>query len=594
MFDLLQLAGAQTLGKGRDLLAAGGLSNVSRETAAGTVVYSGRVTDSFNFVDHPGMTVSADESELLSFRCDCPEGRRAKRFCEHCAALALKVYGDVFAAQTDHAAIPAENAADAAVVADAEARPTIPEADMPISEISYSFCNSQEDLYPYDDAPQIPLERFQLVYGKNAISQMMFETQGEWGGNCYGVSTTAAMFFVDENDVDVQDFSEKAKHAQDLTIYSMQRSWRMTLLDFIEAMQISQFSFESCLKKQQTFERPLPAVLKEIVDETNRFSATHSDPIVLSIHGEIGGHAILPYAYRDLSSREGVVYIYDPNSPGKTKYMYLTKDHEGNFTDWSYEIQSYPDPVIYQVANQSEVGYSMFKRYQGDWDDRGSVTPIQAMFKVCRGAYVTDGAGAPVVRVGKDQIEIFREDVVQCRFDRANKPDEPVLFWMLPGTYHVVLEDPEVASLRVKLAQRDQFLTLETEAREAELTVSDAEEKNCALVCEAEKPYEIRMVSSLEHAYKEVSLTGVTGENGLSFAQTHGVLYGNGVEESAELYLDGRRMPVQLIQPMEQPVEAPLTEPEQPAQQTLPNMVLTVDAVQPDEPDADADGEPEA
>ena len=70
MFDLLQLAGAQTLGKGRDLLAAGGLSNVSRETAAGTVVYSGRVTDSFNFVDHPGMTVSADESELLSFRCD--------------------------------------------------------------------------------------------------------------------------------------------------------------------------------------------------------------------------------------------------------------------------------------------------------------------------------------------------------------------------------------------------------------------------------------------------------------------------------------------------------------------------------------------
>ena len=154
----------------------------------------------------------------------------------------------------------------------------------------------------------------------------------------------------------------------------------------------------------------------------------------------------------------------------------------------------------------------MFKRYQGDWDDRGSVTPIQAMFNVCRGAYVTDGAGAPVVRVGKDQIEIFREDVVQCRFDRANKPDEPVLFWMLPGTYHVVLEDPEVASLRVKLAQRDQFLTLETEAREAELTVSDAEEKNCALVCEAEKPYEIRMVSSLEHAYKEVSLTGVTGQ----------------------------------------------------------------------------------
>ena len=58
----------------------------------------------------------------------------------------------------------------------------------------YSVCNSS-DSFKYDKKYKIPLDRYQEVFGKCYTKHIYKQNIEDWGGNCFGMTTTAALFY---------------------------------------------------------------------------------------------------------------------------------------------------------------------------------------------------------------------------------------------------------------------------------------------------------------------------------------------------------------------------------------------------------------
>ena len=436
---------------------------------------------------------------------------------------------------------------DSALLAEALAEaPAEPVAQEPIytrglpvgryARIHYAFNNSRAMLYPGIEDPKIPLERYELMYGKNQRSRMFFDTQGSWGGNCYGMSSTLTMLTSDDCPYLVSDFENEAELPSALTIGSFHRDWRVSLLGFIEAMQIGQSCRDLQLALSETLAMPVNEKFRKIIELVKNNNETNTQPIIMGIFRPGGGHEIYPYDYYDLSDRQGVLLISDPNYSWEPRYMFLTKDENGEVIDWRYQGQD--DPVrVYCGSENGRCGFSMLNDYQKAWEMRGVLSKEHAVFGGERGTALYDAADSCVVRLGRDTVEILRDDVVQIMTTDGAQEDQQLRFWLNAGTYTIRREDPELETLSFRFAHVDQYAVVQTDASEVSFTVQDELETNLIEIAEQQKHYSIRLYSSIEGDYPDAALEGVTGSEGLTFGQIEGELYGVGLGDDTTVKL---------------------------------------------------------
>ncbi len=88
--DLSRYVNSQTLAQAEAICRDGQVNHLNgQQQKDGSTELTGKCVDSFQFVDHPRVLLSADGDRVLHHACDCPAARAGAGMCAHCAALVL-------------------------------------------------------------------------------------------------------------------------------------------------------------------------------------------------------------------------------------------------------------------------------------------------------------------------------------------------------------------------------------------------------------------------------------------------------------------------------------------------------------------------
>ena len=199
-----------------------------------------------------------------------------------------------------------------------------------IHKYSYAFSNESR-AFSYPLLYRFPLERFQLIYGDDFAKKMKaidFGGGAYWSGNCYGLATTAAMLARAGSGVTAVDFRSGASRPGELQVSDTNSKWGLTLTQFIEAMQISQYSATFATTRKQNRNQ-----LSSLLSAMSAFEEGGFGPLVICVYGEdrngnYSGHALLAY---HLDGQR--LYVYDCNYPNDgNRYITISENR------WSYPI----------------------------------------------------------------------------------------------------------------------------------------------------------------------------------------------------------------------------------------------------------------
>ncbi len=585
------------------LVADGRIFRFRQErTDDGRIRLSGRYADHFNFVDRAQVIVSADGSCVDSSRCDCAGSRSTTSFCCHCAALLLLLEEQeepapaVSAAVSFRAYTPAgqsepetEPAPEEAESAPADAAPMLESAGDPapaIGDLSYSFVNCQADLYPGDPDPEIPRERFELVFGRNMMAKRLYKKYGRWQGSCYGMVSSSSMFYHPGNNVSVPDFRRSASVPAQLRLSDRNRGLDLTLHSFIEAMHISQMGTAVGLCRNSNLSRSLSERLETLVEKVRSFEATGTAPVMMEVYQNEryqGGHAVLPFRYEKLDRLRSRLHIYDPNIPHLVRFCELRQDRAGNYQSWRFLMA---DNTEYSSDTGGVISYLAHEVYQGAWDRRGG-EPTAALFSTNNeDLSLQDEAGTEVLKISGGKMQSLREDVIPVRVTDGEGSGYARECWVSPGTYRVINEDPDCALCFAFTGEKGE-IEVETEAEEAFVTIDDEEEVQKVEFREKCKAFLVRIATFA----KEVLLKGTSSALGtiiesllLNFLRLRGLV----LDDVDSFQIDGEDADVTgYLEELEAELE------EEPEEEDEELLIANSAAPAPDAPEADDPGEAE-
>ena len=399
-----------------------------------------------------------------------------------------------------------------------------------LEDLTYQFPNSREG-FEYAPDYKMGYKPYEFVFGDRAVARAYFETDDAWGGNCYGMSLTSALLFKSDSGVTLQDFNAGASSPADLTIKSSAGRGNeisgMSLLDFIEAMQVSQKA--SIVQNNINSNRNK---LPELCGGVQSFQKTGNNPVIIALARRKSGHAVLGYSITEISDSEAHLNIYDSNFPGEERYITLYKSN-GAYTGWAYNMN-----------NQEQWG----SHYEGSWisyityseacqalTNHGGAVPDYS--KVClflntENALILDADGNQLARIQEGDLRSERSDVypmLNMTSAANNNAEKSYTVWLPVNIYSIVNQDPNIDRLRLKMVNLEQYAMIETEADKVTLYVDDRNKANCVILEEPGKYYDVALYSSLSDTEKTVNLKGVTGAdvapgNEMSFAQIGGKL----------------------------------------------------------------------
>lgn len=524
--DLKQYCTKAVTDEGFRLYKAQGILELSSApTAEGALLLKGKCVDSFNFVDRPWLLVDSEGMQLQDFGCDCPQWRLERSFCAHCAAL---VFGQQEHPVADGSLLASEREDDGECIV------SIKEQSGPgVMDLSYKFCNSSYDLYPFERSPRIPLERFIQVYGDNARARALFNNVRSWGGSCFGFISSASMLYQPDSDMELLDFNPDAQLPSQLELTDRSGKLGMTLHSLIEALQIMQHG--NYVWRYGT--------LDQLAAGTEAFQNGKGEPVGMAIYSAPGshdGHAILPFRLERTDGAEDILHIYDPNRPLKTRFGYLEKNEAGSYINWRFAMSN----KTYGSKTGGELYLGFYKIYKEAWDRRGG--DAKNLLYLKPGMAVLDAAGTLLARATQNGVETFCDDMHPIRVAGCG-PDEDLSLSVPAGAFRVTLEDPELEELKVQLLGIDLTVDLATTAREAEISVDDETKTVFARIVASEAKYSVEILNTLGVAEENTVLTGMTGQQALHLIQQDSRLYASGLTEQAALCINSASTPLTVI-----------------------------------------------
>lgn len=507
---------------------------------SGGILLQAKVTDSFNFVDHPWVELDIAEKAVSRFRCDCPAWRTSRRFCAHCAALVLELEEPQLVSMSASAEPDQTDVPPAGVLAE--------EGDAPdLRDLSYAFCNSAWDLYPRAKKPRIPLERYKQVFGDNARARFLYHMVGPWSGSCFGMVASASMLQQPESGICTADFSPDARIPSELALSDFSEALDMTLHTFIEAMHILQYS---PVINSQVWENLLdPQCMENLAQRVAAFQRGEAAPVCMCIWEapQKGGHAVLPYRLEKVSEREDVLHIYDPNWPMVTRYAYLNKDEEGRYLNWRFAMDNH---MAYSSETGGQLSMDYYEIYKKEWDSRGG-SGGGDLLSIQAGVAVMDRNGTVLARATEAGVESYRDDIFPI-LNRDGAADGAVMISLPAGSYTIRLEDSEQNELTVYLAGIDLSVEMTTTAREAVVGVEDGDMIAFAQITEPDARYTVEILNTAGLTSEEIQLIGITGQEGMCLLQKQGQLYGSGLANRTSLYINDAPVALERIGQLEE------------------------------------------
>lgn len=180
-----------------------------------------------------------------------------------------------------------------------------------IASDSYNFANYYASFgykKPFISPYTIPKETYQSVFGITK-GQAIFDNDIDktWGGSCFGMSATSAMFY--KGYLDESDYTTDCVHDIETP-----KSSQHAITKLIEQFQIIQYSDEVWSEQNTTRD------MSDVIERVKVFEETGQNPIVLILSGttnsgEVVKHAVMPYHIETISDNEYHMYIYDCDYP---------------------------------------------------------------------------------------------------------------------------------------------------------------------------------------------------------------------------------------------------------------------------------------
>ena len=346
------------------------------------------------------------------------------------------------------------------------------------------------------------------MYGDTLKSTAVYLSKLGEGGNCFGMATTAALFFVPNNGVNVKDYRSGAGSAYDL--YRTNKSNAgLTVEDFIMCMQVGQ---NVTTKKTISGKN-----LKQLIDNIEYQCYNLNRPVYIAVRGNYNGkeagHALLAYGYERVNYNTYRVFVIDSNHVGKTCDLYLKKNDNGDFESWSYEIF---DGIVWGTGRKNaKIAYLNYSEYKSVWDNRGKLAKADKNLFVTNAAdfSIFDIYGNIVAEVDNGILVNDNTEIIRIEYDELNPDYDNVetyySFYVPSDLYTLKCNDTDIEELRVILSGDMLSADVTTTADEVTLCADDASDICSAMVSsDGEETYQIALSTNKNGETETINYDG--------------------------------------------------------------------------------------
>ena len=416
-------------------------------------------------------------------------------------------------------------------------KPAPPNMSQVMNQISYSFPNHERG-FGYPDPYCFPLKIFQMVFGDTAKAQSEYEDMKErgWGGNCFGMAATAGMIYEPGDGISTSLFSPSATMISQLTSGMRNDVWNLTLTEFIETSFLTQCTPELSKLKTENGNK-----LSEVVNLLSQTQETGRKPVLIGIKPEAGkgGHAVLGYGISD-----DRILIYDSNYPLENRSIRLTKNSNGQYTGWSYALNS---KTTWGTSTGGYMYYIPFKDYYDSWQNRmGSVINTDmTLLSASDNVVVRNQNGSVAARIENGVVTERQSNVYPVDYDGI-LPDqtetEANQSVYLPGHDYSVERTSGSGSFEVTLTDVDQSVRVNTDASKVTLSVNDDTETRIVSLDSSQEgsSYSTNIISTLDDGSPaEITSSGTVAPSGTTVGERSGSIVTSG---ASNVKADGREV----------------------------------------------------
>ena len=211
-----------------------------------------------------------------------------------------------------------------------------------ICEWDENVLYGMEDTYSFGNlSDKIPKKIYYDTFGKTMITEMLYFENKGYGGQCYGMATTAIASSV-YNSPSASTYSRQIFNANRLN--EIRPDWKssetgISVSDYIKYGFIFQYSDIIAQEKEQN-RIILQNDLGVLYNSINDYLCKNGEPIVIGIRGNYkgndSGHALWALGIGENNNNHTEIIVYDCNEPKKPHSLWLNKLN-GKYISWSYQ-----------------------------------------------------------------------------------------------------------------------------------------------------------------------------------------------------------------------------------------------------------------
>ena len=382
--------------------------------------------------------------------------------------------------------------------------------------LTYNFANSNSG-FGYSKDYQIPYSIFKYMYGDTLFAKNLYENEGTWEGNCFGMSSTSIFFNVDTDEIDVSDFSSGKTLPSELNTEDKDVNTQLTLTKFIEAMQIAQYD-SSIGETLNLNEEKLDELCKVVENSDN----SKGQPVIICIFGPTGGHAVVGYKV------EGdKLYVYDPNFPkDNTRAITLGKDSSGNVTSWSYLFNDKENWG--SESDGCSITYVPYDAFYKVWEKKaGKCYNLTNLLKVnTDNANIYNENNQQVAQIKDGQLITSDSDIIQVQdmevTDSSKKTSGCEIF--LPAKKYTIENTGADKNFNVQVLGTDMSIDTTTTAGKVTIDLDDSDNENKVYIdAKQGQSYHVTLKSLAENDKENIVIKGTAaGNEGVGVSQNQG------------------------------------------------------------------------
>ena len=400
--------------------------------------------------------------------------------------------------------------ADDAVLASVKISVEVTQGGSTIKNLSYKFSNFSE---------AATLSLCQYFFGNTAGAKTIYYERVGEGGNCFGFSSSAGILYAKNNGIYPSTFNSSASAVSDLNLTDRNSSLGLTVKQLIMGMQLTQCS--TLCSRTWVTESNLGSLISNINTQMSQ-----DKPVLISVRGSFGGHAILAIGTETVSSTHQRILVYDNNYPLTTRYIDIYKNSSGKYTKWVYDLASY---MHAGTDYGGKIGYINYSQYYTYWSKRGKLQSAYNMMTCNSSDFTVYNVNDEVVaRVVDGQLQTETEEIRQALLDcylEGNETAPPVILFMPVRLYTVENNDPSTPMMELSLCNVELGTDVRTTADTVTICADDSCDLTSAMLMGSQgEEYSITLNSVREGDPETLNWSGTAADDVLSVSFDAGSL----------------------------------------------------------------------